>query len=257
MALETATYIDGLNASNPAASDAISTADDHLRLIKAAIKATFPNITGPVTKTQAELNGLLTTAGATMTGPLVLAGNPTENLQAATKQYVDSITAGSGGSVPSGGIIMWSGSVASIPAGWYLCNGANGTPDLRNRFVVGAGSSFSPGGTGGSNDAVVVSHTHSFSGTTGTTNIDHVHDTNVLRYSDGTGTYASAPSGKSVSGKVFSAGASGTYNTVGTDGMYSNTTHSHSFSGTTSSAGSSGTNANMPLYYALAYIMKS
>lgn len=51
--------------------------------------------------------------------------------------------------VPIGGIILWSGSVASIPSGWALCNGSNGTPDLRNRFVVGAGSRYSPGNTGG------------------------------------------------------------------------------------------------------------
>lgn len=40
------------------------------------------------------------------------------------------------GLVPSGGIIMWVGSIATIPSGWYLCNGSNGTPDLRNQFVV-------------------------------------------------------------------------------------------------------------------------
>lgn len=51
--------------------------------------------------------------------------------------------------VPIGGIILWSGSVASIPSGWALCNGSNGTPDLRNRFVVGAGSTYRPGNTGG------------------------------------------------------------------------------------------------------------
>ena len=42
------------------------------------------------------------------------------------------------GLIPSGGIILWSGAIASIPTGWYLCNGNNGTPDLRNRFVVAA-----------------------------------------------------------------------------------------------------------------------
>ena len=51
--------------------------------------------------------------------------------------------------MPSGGIILWSGAVAAIPAGWYLCNGANGTPDLRDRFVVGAGNSYSVADTGG------------------------------------------------------------------------------------------------------------
>ena len=56
MALETATYINGLVATNPVATDGLAQADDHLRLIKATIKATFPNITGPVTVTQADIN---------------------------------------------------------------------------------------------------------------------------------------------------------------------------------------------------------
>ena len=56
MALETGTYIDDLVATNPAATDALSAADDHIRLIKSTIKATFPNINGPVTGTQLELN---------------------------------------------------------------------------------------------------------------------------------------------------------------------------------------------------------
>lgn len=45
---------------------------------------------------------------------------------------------GGGDGVPSGVILMWSGTVATIPSGWVLCNGGNGTPDLRNRFVVAA-----------------------------------------------------------------------------------------------------------------------
>jgi microcystin-dependent protein len=55
--LETATYISDLVTSNPAASDGMNNADDHMRLIKAAIKTTFPNITGAVTATQAQING--------------------------------------------------------------------------------------------------------------------------------------------------------------------------------------------------------
>lgn len=64
MALETASFIDGLNSSNPAATDALAQADDHLRLIKAVIKATFPNITGAVTLTQAQINSLANTVPA-------------------------------------------------------------------------------------------------------------------------------------------------------------------------------------------------
>jgi hypothetical protein len=61
--------------------------------------------------------------------------------------------------IPSGIILMWSGSVASIPTGFVLCNGANGSPDLRDRFVVGAGTTYDPDDNGGS-----VNHTHPFTG---------------------------------------------------------------------------------------------
>jgi septum formation inhibitor MinC len=60
MGLESGTYIDSLNASNPATTDALSQADDHMRLIKSTIKATFPNITGEVTLTHTEINALET-----------------------------------------------------------------------------------------------------------------------------------------------------------------------------------------------------
>jgi len=53
--------------------------------------------------------------------------------------------------VVTGGIILWSGAIGAIPAGYVLCNGANGTPDLRNRFIVGAGSTYAVGANGGSN----------------------------------------------------------------------------------------------------------
>ena len=64
MALETATYIDGLVTTNPTGLDPKSQGDDHIRLLKSTIKATLPNITGPVTASQAELNIL---DGATVT----------------------------------------------------------------------------------------------------------------------------------------------------------------------------------------------
>ena len=60
MPIESATYISDLNASNPPGTDQLSTADDHLRLVKSTLKATFPNVTGVETATQANLNGALT-----------------------------------------------------------------------------------------------------------------------------------------------------------------------------------------------------
>ena len=59
--------------------------------------------------------------------------------------------------VTSGMILLWSGAIVDIPAGYALCNGANGTPDLRDKFVVGAGSSYAVGGNGGA-----ATHDHSF-----------------------------------------------------------------------------------------------
>lgn len=74
-----------------------------------------------------------------------------------------------GGNVlmPSGMIMMWSGSVASIPAGWRLCDGGNGTPDLRDRFIVGAGNEYGVGSKGGAKEvtlsvAQMPSHNHKF-----------------------------------------------------------------------------------------------
>lgn len=59
------------------------------------------------------------------------------------------------GGVPSGVVCAWSGAIVDIPDGWYLCDGNNGTPDLRNRFIVGAGDTYGVGATGGN-----TSHPH-------------------------------------------------------------------------------------------------
>lgn len=62
--------------------------------------------------------------------------------------------------VGSGSISLWHGTIVSIPSGWTLCDGSAGTPDLRDKFVVGAGSTYNPGDTAGSTP-----HDHTFTGT--------------------------------------------------------------------------------------------
>ena len=67
--------------------------------------------------------------------------------------------------VPEGIISMWSGSISEIPSGWALCDGTNGTPDLTDRFVAGAGGQYNVGDTGGSDEHTLTvdempSHTH-------------------------------------------------------------------------------------------------
>lgn len=65
-----------------------------------------------------------------------------------TESEVDTLLA-KAQAIPSGTICLWSGSSDTIPSDWVLCNGENGTPDLRDRFVVGAGNSYTVGTTGG------------------------------------------------------------------------------------------------------------
>ena len=164
--------------------------------------------------------------GATATATTQSAGD--NSTKVATTAYV------ANNAIPSGGIIIWSGSSASIPSGWYLCNGSNGTPDLRNRFLVGAGSTYAVGATGGSADAIVVSHTHSASDS------GHQHTVTL-------GTINAFGIGSSGSRGVYSGTGSGNRDL----------SESASANISVSTTGSSGTNANLPPYYALCYIMKS
>ena len=135
-----------------------------------------------------------------------------------------------GTTIPTGMISLWYGSIGSVPTGWYLCDGTNGTPDLRDKFVVGAGSTYSVAATGGSTDAIVVSHTH----TATVTDPGHNH-TSLVR-----------PGGTVTGGGAVNYVTDGNTGTATTGITVSN-----------ASTGVSGTNANLPPYYALAYVMKS
>ncbi len=141
----------------------------------------------------------------------------------------------------TGMIILWSGSSATIPSGWLLCDGTNSTPDLRNRFVVGATSTYAVGATGGSANAVVVSHTHTF---TGNALASHSHT--------GTSRTARLSINNIVANWIGSGGEGAAASTISTDATSAGTP-----SGTNSTEGVSGTNANLPPYFALCYIMKS
>jgi len=144
--------------------------------------------------------------------------------------------------IPSGGIILWSGSTGSIPATWFLCDGSNGTPDLRNSFIVGAGSTYAVNATGGTADAIVVSHNHTASSTSVVTDPGHTHSGPLFTEVGGGNVVADGNPG-GPTGFTYTTNSNTTGITVAT------TT-------TNTSAGVSGTNANLPPYYALAYIMK-
>ena len=141
--------------------------------------------------------------------------------------------------VPQGAIFLWSGSIETVPTGYALCNGSNGTPDLRDRFVVGAGNTYDVDDTGGSADSVVVSHTHTASSSV--TDPGHKH---------------------TVQSQLINTGSiEGILDGTGGGGVRLNDTSTAqtgiSVSTTVNSTGESGTNKNLPPYYALAYIMKT
>jgi len=130
------------------------------------------------------------------------------------------------GTIPLGGIIMWSGS--TVPDGWALCNGGSGTPDLRDRFIVGSGGGYSTGAIGGANTVTLTKNqmpSHNHGGSTGSKSV----------YQPG--------SNSSVAPPVFIKYVSGT--------RYSSS-HSHSIA----SDGSGQAHENRPPYYALAFIMR-
>lgn len=163
----------------------------------------------------------------------------------------------------TGMIMMWSGSISSIPTGWYLCNGANGTPDLRNRFIVGASNDEASIAktnvegtltkTGGTKDTSLVSHTHA--ATTSVTDPGHKH---VFGADDQIENYGGYTRVGTFSYDATSKGSGGGGHLLTKD---TNITDDPQMTGITVSTviaanGVSGTNANLPPYFALAFIMK-
>lgn len=130
---------------------------------------------------------------------------------------------------PSRIIAEWTDAIEDIPSGWALCDGKNGTPDLRGKFIVGAGGAYAPGATGGAASATVTV-------TVGATTLST----------------AQMPS-HSHSGVMLSSGSLGWSSG---DGMgYGNTANAGG-GGSHTHSGSSGSVATLPPFYALCYIMK-
>jgi hypothetical protein len=146
---------------------------------------------------------------------------------------------------PAGVIVLWSGSIGSIPAGWVLCNGSNGTPDLRDRFVVGAGSTYAVDANGGSL-TTGAGGDHNHTGNTGSTTLtvnqipSHTHDILTMDFG-----------GASPLFRVLT-GNDGTSNTKTSEATGGGQGHTH-----TISASGTHTHSILPPYYALCYIMKT
>mgnify|MGYP001223325895 FL=1 len=159
----------------------------------------------------------------------------------------------------SGMIILWSGTIASIPTGFVLCDGQNNTPDLRDKFIIGAREDNSGVAksniegsltqSGGSKDAIIVSHDHTVNHNHGfTTGSDGAHSHSYTRFS-GTARVDNDETHQRLNGS--------TSDTTGSAGSHSHSGTTNNSNPTTSSSGSSSSNANLPPYFALAYIMKT
>ena len=153
MPLEVATYINGLDSANPAATDAKSQGDDHLRLIKSAVKNTFPNLTAPVTKTAAQINNLAQ-AGVN-TDITSIAGNASTASSAQGPSFVTAI-AGAGGEANFTCRISGQSDayLFNNATGWGLFSNAGGVALEYNRasgkFVFfGKAATLGSGGAGG------------------------------------------------------------------------------------------------------------
>lgn len=156
---------------------------------------------------------------------------------------IDSVNGG----VPAGAIMMWAGSLATIPTGWALSDGTNGTPDLRAKFIIGVTTSTDPGSTGGTSTYSLTANqlpAHSHTGTTESAG-SHGHsylDTETSNYSGQADEWGIAIR------ELYRNPSTVNSNTSGAGGL------AHSF--TTNQSGNGATIDNRPAFYELAYIIK-
>jgi hypothetical protein len=197
--------------------------------------------------------------------------------------------------IPTGVIVLWSGTIATIPTGWVLCDGTNGTPNLRDRFILGAGGASLPGAVGGAASSTATTSTtgaHTHTGLTGTqgafsvtssTDGAHTHTGATASYTLTTADIPSHSHGIAlftdvtntsnlgqVTSKSGNAAVSGTTTAIGGGGGHSHSissdgSHNHVVQGPDHqhTIGSDGNHAHtvtvptVPVFFALAYIMKS
>lgn len=194
MGLEAATYIEDLVDTNPTGADDKNQGDNHLRLIKEVLQNQFPNLgAAAMTATSAELTGF----------------------------------------VPTGCVIMWTGTSGNIPTGWTICDGTSGTPNLTSQFVLAGTSS---GTTGGSNDTV--SRASEFLALSVANMPAHNHHSGANSLLIGGASGSGVPTGTAGGNTV------GTEATVGSGSPFQMTMPAV-------------TGANTPAYYTLVYIMKT
>ena len=247
-----------VKATNFAVKDSLSTGNP-AKIIKGTEIDTEYNAIASAISSKADTNS--PTFTGTPAASTASAG--TSTTQIATTAFVTTaIAAATAALIPAGMIMIWSGSVGSVPSGWVLCNGSNSTPDLRDKFVLGAGSTYAVGATGGATtvtaagtisvtgtaltEAQMPKHFHSMRGPNGpfTSTMPSATASGSGNYGGGTPDDGTTAYGTNSTGGSSASGTAGT-------GTSNGDTHTHSASFTGSSVN------NLPPYYALCYIMKT
>ena len=145
--------------------------------------------------------------------------------------------------LPAGVIAMWSGAASAVPTGWALCDGTSGMPDLRGRFIVGAGGSYAVGATGGAETVTLTTaqmpaHSHGITATAEEAG-GHSHTLTLGTTSADSGSRSVVAEDKYTSRATSTDGA-----------------HTHMITATAANTGGGAAHENRPPYYALCYIMK-
>ena len=299
--------------SNAALSNVQASLTSNINTLSSSVTAQLATLTANASSQQSQINTINTTlpllattsnvnAAVANLAPInspTFTGTPTaptptsgdNSTKVATTAFVNGLV---GSGVPTGIIVMWNSTAASIPAGWQLCNGTNGTPDLRGQFIIGASavtgdygdndndaddSEYPVGDTGGASSANITistsnlpAHTHTFNGSasiSGTTNtaaaqISDPGHQHIDPYAEGGVPFTPVPN------TYGSAGSSATdtdqslyYTGAATTGI-SDAGHRHSFTAGASISGTTGATGlgtaisinTLPPFYALCYIQK-
>jgi hypothetical protein len=245
------------NYVDTAVESAVSVVRNDLAVNVSAINSTIGVLTSEINDVNTYAQNLNTTK-APVNSPAFVGAVTAPTVSVANQSSTVATTAFVHGVLPYGVILMWSGSPASVPENFALCDGSNGTPDLRNRFVVGAGDTFSYATTGGNNAPVLSTNSagsHSHTGSTGSTVLTiaqmPAHNHRVKGNDRGfSASQLFAPGLFRDDAETFANDLTSIENTGGSQG------HLHSISNDGSHNHTITLQPQLPLYYALCYIMK-
>lgn len=240
----------GATANASALLDIDATGGPSLGLLMPRIALTAANVAAPVTSPAVSLliyNTATASTGANAVSPGFYYWN-------GTKWVVF-------GGTPQGGIIMWSGLLSNIPAGWALCDGTLGTPNLLDRFILSVNTAENPGAIGGTHSyaltgAQLPAHNHTYNGTTSSDGLhNHTGTSGGLQFPQYSGPLVTSGVNQMTS-TGFGQGTGYLVISPSSNTTSSNGLHNHTYSGTTNNQGTNAAIDNRPAYYKLAFIMK-